>query len=38
VSFPSSGTVRLAYTYPPGDALLGNGVQVVSRTVPVTVG
>ena len=38
VSFPSSGTVRLAYTYPPGDALLGDGVGVVSRTVPVTVG
>jgi hypothetical protein len=35
--FPSSGTVRLAYTYPPGDALLGNGADVVSRTVAVTI-
>jgi hypothetical protein len=35
--FPSSGTLRLAYTYPPGDTLLGNGVGVVSRTVSVTV-
>jgi hypothetical protein len=37
LTFPSSGTVRLSYTYPPGDALLGNGAGVVSRTVPVTV-
>ncbi|MBV9607653.1 MAG: hypothetical protein JO027_21230 [Solirubrobacterales bacterium] len=37
ITFPASGTVRLAYTYPAGDALLGNGVGVVSRTVPVTV-
>ena len=37
VNFPSSGTVRLAYTYPTGDALLGNGLEVVSRAVPVTV-
>jgi hypothetical protein len=35
--FPSSGTVRLAYTYPAGDTLLGNGAGVVSRTVSVTV-
>ena len=37
LTFPSSGTVRLTYTYPPGDALLGNGAIVVSRTVRVTV-
>jgi hypothetical protein len=37
VVFPSSGTVRLAYTYPSGDTLLGNGAGVVSRTVAVTV-
>ncbi len=37
VTFPSSGTVRLAYTYPAGDQLLGNGAAVVSRTVSVTV-
>ncbi|MBV9683662.1 MAG: hypothetical protein JO046_17865 [Solirubrobacterales bacterium] len=37
VTFPSSGTVRLAYTYPGGDALLGNGAVVVSRAVSVTV-
>jgi hypothetical protein len=35
--FPSSGKVRLAYTYPQGDQLLGNGVGVISRTVSVTV-
>ena len=38
VTFPSSGTVRLAYTYPPGDAQLGNGAEVLSRAVAVTVG
>ncbi len=37
LTFPSSGTVRLAYTYPPGDTLLGNGAGVVGRAVPVTV-
>jgi hypothetical protein len=37
VTFPSSGTVRLAYSYPPGDQLLGNGATVVSRMVSVTV-
>jgi hypothetical protein len=37
LTFPSSGTVRLAYTYPPGDMLLGNGAEVLSRTVGVTV-
>jgi len=37
LTFPSSGTVRLAYTYPLGDMLLGNGAQVLSRTVGVTV-
>jgi hypothetical protein len=37
LTFPSSGTVRLAYTYPPGDALLGNGAEVFSRPVQVTV-
>jgi hypothetical protein len=35
--FPSSGTVRLAYSYPPGDTLLGNGAGVVSRTVAVRI-
>ena len=38
VTLPSSGTVRLAYTYPPADALLGNGAEVFSRAVSVTVG
>jgi hypothetical protein len=37
MTFPSSGKVRLAYTYPAGDELLGNGAGVVSRTVAVTV-
>ena len=37
ITFPSSGTVRLAYTYPPGDQLLGNGADVVSRTVAIKV-
>jgi hypothetical protein len=37
LTFPSSGTVRLVYTYPPGDMLLGNGAVVSSRTVSVTV-
>ncbi len=35
--FPSSGKVRLAYTYPPGDTSFGNGATVLSRTVDVTV-
>jgi hypothetical protein len=37
VTFPSSGSVRLAYTYPAGDAQLANGAEVVSRAVSVTV-
>ncbi|HTU84092.1 MAG TPA: hypothetical protein VMF57_00885 [Solirubrobacteraceae bacterium] len=37
LTFPSSGTLRLAYTYPPGDLQLGNGAIVLSRTVRVTV-
>ncbi len=37
MTFPSSGTLRLAYTYPAGDIQLGNGATVVSRTVSVTV-
>jgi hypothetical protein len=37
LTFRSSGKLRLAYTYPPGDQLLGNGASVVSRTVSVTV-
>jgi hypothetical protein len=37
MTFPSSGKVRLSYTYPAGDELLGNGAGVVSRTVSVTV-
>ena len=37
LTFPSSGNVRLTYTYPPGDALLGNGAIVESRTVHVTI-
>jgi hypothetical protein len=35
--FPSSGTVRLAYTYPAGDMMLGDGAAVLSRTVSVTI-
>jgi hypothetical protein len=34
ITFPSSGTVRLVYKYPPGTA---NGATVYSRTVSVTV-
>jgi hypothetical protein len=37
VAFPSSGTVRVKWSYPPGDALLGNGATVYSRSVAVTV-
>jgi hypothetical protein len=37
MTFPSSGKLRLAYNYPAGDELLGNGAGVVSRTVSVTV-
>jgi hypothetical protein len=37
VTFPGSGTVRLAYTYPPGDALLSPSETVFSRPVQVTV-
>jgi hypothetical protein len=37
VTFPSSGKVRLAYTYPAGDAQLGDGAEVVGRTVSVTI-
>jgi hypothetical protein len=35
ITFPSSGTVRLVYTYPAGDLQLGNGAEVVSRTVAI---
>jgi hypothetical protein len=35
LTFPSSGTVRLTYTYPPGDQLLGNGALVVSRSIAI---
>ena len=38
VRFPGSGTVRLAYTYPAGDPLLGpSGTTVYSRTVAISV-
>ena len=37
LTFPSSGNLRLTYTYPAGDLMLGNGAVVVSRTVHVTV-
>ncbi len=37
LSFPSSGTVRLAYTYPPGSLLASPGTVVYSRTVRVQV-
>jgi hypothetical protein len=37
VTFPSSGTVQLAYTYPPTDMLLAPGYTVFSRAVTVTV-
>jgi hypothetical protein len=37
LTFPSSGTLRIAYTYPPGDMQLGDGFEVFSRTVSVTV-
>ena len=36
VAFPSSGTVRLAWTYPTGDPLLSGGT-VFSRSVKITV-
>jgi hypothetical protein len=36
LAFPASGAVRLAWTYPAGDPLLGGGT-VYSRTVAVTV-
>jgi hypothetical protein len=36
LAFPSSGTVRLAWTYPTGDPLLGGGT-VFSRSVKITV-
>jgi hypothetical protein len=29
--------VRLAYTYPAGDMMLGDGAAVLSRTVSVTI-
>jgi len=38
LSFPSSGTVRLAYTYPATDMMLAPGYTVFSRLVSVTVG
>ena len=37
VTFPSSGTVRLAYTYPEAEPAPAGGVQVDSRTVRVRV-
>jgi hypothetical protein len=37
VSFPSSGTVRLAYTYPATDMLMSPGKTVISRSVNVSV-
>jgi hypothetical protein len=37
LTFPSSGNVRLAYTYPAGDMSLGNGAEVFGRTIHVTV-
>lgn len=37
VTFPSSGTVRLAYTYPATEPAPAGGVGVYSRTVMVTV-
>jgi hypothetical protein len=36
LAFPSSGAVRLAWTYPTDDPLLGGGT-VYSRTVTITV-
>ena len=36
LAFPSSGTVRLAWTYPTGDPLLSGGT-VYSRSVKITV-
>ncbi len=36
LALPASGAVRLAWTYPAGDPLLGGGT-VYSRTVSVTV-
>jgi hypothetical protein len=37
IPFPSSGSVRLAWSYPVGDALLGDGSTIYSRTVNITV-
>jgi hypothetical protein len=37
VTFPSSGTVRLQYTYPATDMLLAPGVTIDSRDVSVTI-
>ncbi len=37
IAFPSSGTVRLQYTYPATDMLLAPGFSVYSRTVSVTI-
>ena len=37
VTFPSSGTVRLVYTYPAVEPSPAGGVQVPSRTVSITV-
>jgi hypothetical protein len=36
ISFPGSGTVRLAYTYPAADLMLAPGYTVFSRLVSVT--
>jgi hypothetical protein len=37
ITFPSSGTVRLVYTYPMVEPAPAGGAQVQSRTVSVTV-
>jgi hypothetical protein len=37
IVFPSSGTIRVQWTYPPSDALLAPGFAVYSRHVHVTV-
>ena len=37
VSFPSSGTVRLSWTYPSGDPLLSPGRTIYSRNVAVAI-
>jgi hypothetical protein len=37
VNFPSSGSVRLTYTYPAGDPQLPGGLPIYSRHVPITI-